>query len=107
MKADIDKLWRFSGIELRAGSPGVFTDYARKIGETEVGYPDWRARLNRNLSRRSTGRWEPLTWMRPDYAPDEHVYLIQHGGRTIAIGHPMTIARAREAIEHETTGANP
>ena len=24
-------------------------------------YDDWRARLNRNLSRRSDGRWEPLT----------------------------------------------
>lgn len=24
-------------------------------------HDDWRARLNRNLSRRSDGRWEPLT----------------------------------------------
>jgi hypothetical protein len=23
--------------------------------------PDWRERLSRNLSRRSVGRWEPLT----------------------------------------------
>jgi len=25
-------------------------------------YADWRMRLTRNLSRRSDGRWEPLTW---------------------------------------------
>jgi hypothetical protein len=28
----------------------------------ESWYADWRARLTRNLSRRSDGRWEPLTW---------------------------------------------
>jgi hypothetical protein len=27
----------------------------------ETGFADWRARLTRNLSRRSEGRWEPLT----------------------------------------------
>ncbi len=27
----------------------------------ETGFADWRARLTRNLSRRSDGRWEPLT----------------------------------------------
>ena len=27
----------------------------------ETGFADWRDRLNRNLSRRSDGRWEPLT----------------------------------------------
>lgn len=29
----------------------------------ETFFPDWRKRLTRNLSRRSTGRWEPLTWV--------------------------------------------
>lgn len=33
----------------------------------EVCHPDWRARLNRNLSRPSTGKWEPLT--HPDPRP--------------------------------------
>jgi hypothetical protein len=28
----------------------------------ESWYADWRTRLTRNLSRRSDGRWEPLTW---------------------------------------------
>jgi len=27
----------------------------------ESAYADWRRRLTRNLSRRSTARWEPLT----------------------------------------------
>ena len=27
----------------------------------ESAFPDWRLRLARNLSRRSDGRWEPLT----------------------------------------------
>jgi hypothetical protein len=27
----------------------------------ESGFPDWRRRLERNLSRRSVSRWEPLT----------------------------------------------
>ena len=27
----------------------------------ETGFVDWRLRLARNLSRRSDGRWEPLT----------------------------------------------
>jgi hypothetical protein len=26
-------------------------------------YVDWRERLTANLSRRSDGRWEPLTWI--------------------------------------------
>jgi len=31
----------------------------------ETFYPDWRGRLTRNLSRRSTSRWEPLTAVHP------------------------------------------
>jgi hypothetical protein len=27
----------------------------------ELGYDDWRARLTRNLARRTDGRWDPLT----------------------------------------------
>jgi hypothetical protein len=27
----------------------------------ERGYDDWRARLTRNLARRTDGRWDPLT----------------------------------------------
>ena len=29
----------------------------------EIGYPDWRKRLLRNLSRPGDGRWEPLTYL--------------------------------------------
>jgi hypothetical protein len=29
----------------------------------ETFFPDWRRRLNRNLSRRSDSRWDPLTWV--------------------------------------------
>jgi len=28
----------------------------------ETGFTDWRRRLTGNLSRRSDGRWTPLTW---------------------------------------------
>jgi hypothetical protein len=28
----------------------------------ETVFADWRERLTANLSRRSDGRWEPLTW---------------------------------------------
>jgi hypothetical protein len=28
----------------------------------ETGFADWRKRLTNNLSRRSDGRWAPLTW---------------------------------------------
>ena len=27
----------------------------------EIGFADWRSRLTANLSRRSDGRWDPLT----------------------------------------------
>lgn len=29
----------------------------------ETFFADWRERLTRDLSRRSTSRWEPLTWV--------------------------------------------
>ncbi len=28
----------------------------------ETAFADWRKRLTGNLSRRSDGRWDPLTW---------------------------------------------
>lgn len=37
-------------------------------------FPDWRERLARNLSRRSDGRWDPLTYVheaRRDSVGDE------------------------------------
>jgi hypothetical protein len=37
-------------------------------------YADWRERLTANLSRRSDGRWEPLTWIHDnDRAAGENV----------------------------------
>lgn len=33
----------------------------------ESAFPDWRQRLSRNLSRRTDGRWEPLTYV---HAPE-------------------------------------
>ena len=35
----------------------------------ETGFPDWRRRLTSNLSRRSDGRWAPLTWTHAALAP--------------------------------------
>lgn len=37
----------------------------------ERGYPDWRRRLTRNLSRRSESAWEPLTYRDATDASDE------------------------------------
>ena len=34
----------------------------------ETGIADWRQRLTGNLSRRSDGRWTPLTWTHGDEA---------------------------------------
>jgi hypothetical protein len=37
----------------------------RAEGQTEeVLFPDWQRRLRRNLSRRSDGRWDPLSYWR-------------------------------------------
>ena len=47
------------------------TDAARP---SEWSFSDWRERLARNLSRRSDGRWEPLTYVhnaRRDSVGDE------------------------------------
>jgi hypothetical protein len=32
----------------------------------ERAYPDWRKRLRGNLSRRSDGHWDPLTYVEAD-----------------------------------------
>jgi hypothetical protein len=38
----------------------------------ETLFQDWRARLTRNLSRRSEGRWEPLTYVHEESAARGH-----------------------------------
>lgn len=43
-----------------AREPAPFPVASREAPQ-ESQYPDWRRRLLRNLSRRSDGRWEPLT----------------------------------------------
>ena len=40
--------------------PAAFPKPTAELPE-ETAFPDWRLRLERNLSRRSDGRWEPLT----------------------------------------------
>jgi len=46
-----------------AAEPAPFP--SRSEGDTEeVFFADWQNRLTRNLSRRSDGRWEPLTYWR-------------------------------------------
>lgn len=37
----------------------------------ETGFTDWRHRLTGNLSRRSDGRWTPLTWTHAAEPPPE------------------------------------
>lgn len=37
----------------------------------ETGFADWRRRLTGNLSRRSDGRWAPLTWTHAADTPAE------------------------------------
>lgn len=37
----------------------------------ETGFADWRRRLTSNLSRRSDGRWAPLTWTHAADTPAE------------------------------------
>ena len=45
-----------------AGEPAPFP-VATDAMPVETFFPDWRARLTRNLARRSDSRWEPLTWV--------------------------------------------
>jgi hypothetical protein len=47
--------------EAIARGPVAFPVMTREAPE-ETFFADWERRLTRNLSRRSDGRWDPLTW---------------------------------------------
>ena len=47
--------------EATANEPAPFPKTTNEL-PNETAFPDWRDRLTANLSRRSDGRWEPLTW---------------------------------------------
>ena len=47
--------------EAIASEPAPFPRTTREAPR-ETGFADWRRRLTANLSRRSDGRWAPLTW---------------------------------------------
>lgn len=48
--------------EAIAGEPIPFPSVTSEA-PLETGFVDWRRRLTGNLSRRSDGRWSPLTWI--------------------------------------------
>lgn len=62
----------------------------------EYGHRDWRERLNRNLSRPSTGRWEPLTYVRHEpvvfmvgrdvYAHPDAIVALKFAARSVSPG---------------------
>ncbi len=54
--------------EETAAEPAAFP-LQTEASPCESAFVDWRERLTRNLSRRSTSRWEPLTYVHAD--PDE------------------------------------
>lgn len=54
--------------EAIAHEPAPFPAKTAEAPE-ETGFPDWRRRLTGNLSRRSDGRWAPLTWTHPIQPP--------------------------------------
>jgi hypothetical protein len=47
--------------EAITNEPAPFSRTTREA-PLETGFADWRHRLTANLSRRSDGRWAPLTW---------------------------------------------
>ncbi|HKN65801.1 MAG TPA: hypothetical protein VJW73_05955 [Gemmatimonadaceae bacterium] len=47
--------------EATANEPAPFPKTTTAL-PNETAFADWRDRLTANLSRRSDGRWEPLTW---------------------------------------------
>lgn len=47
--------------EATANEPAPFPKTTNEQ-PNETAFADWRDRLTANLSRRSDGRWEPLTW---------------------------------------------
>jgi hypothetical protein len=57
----------------------------------EYGHADWRERLNRNLNRPSTGRWEPLTYFK------EETVLFMLGDRWYA--NPKAVVALRGACK--------
>ena len=56
--------------EAVAREPAPFPRTTKDVPE-ETGFADWRRRLTSNLSRRSDGRWAPLTWTHAADAPAE------------------------------------
>ena len=60
---------RWSRIRSPIATPEEVSVEARPFPITKAALPvetffsDWRERLTRNLSRRNTSRWEPLTWV--------------------------------------------
>ena len=48
--------------EAIAAEPAPFP-FVTSEAPLETGFVDWRRRLTGNLSRRSDGRWSPLTWI--------------------------------------------
>lgn len=48
--------------EAVAAEPSPFPSVTSEA-PVETGFADWRHRLTGNLSRRSDGRWSPLTWI--------------------------------------------
>ena len=60
---------RWSRIRSPIATPEEVSVEARPFPITTAALPvetffsDWRERLTRNLSRRNTSRWEPLTWV--------------------------------------------
>ena len=47
--------------EAIARGPVAFPEMTQEAPQ-ETLFADWERRLTRNLSRRSDGRWDPLTW---------------------------------------------
>jgi hypothetical protein len=59
--------------EAIAGEPVPFPSVTSEA-PLESGFADWRRRLTGNLSRRSDGRWDPLTRIHgPEGRPDAEV----------------------------------
>jgi hypothetical protein len=83
------------GIEVRAINPEWLP---KKRVPARAVPSDWRERLHRNLSRPSTGKWEPLEVDGFKYVPDdETVYLFSPGaigmrGSDVVVMHPKAIA---------------
>ena len=74
--------------EAIANEPAPFPSKT-KAAPCETCFPDWRRRLTRNLSRRSDGRWEPLTFTHAnETTADETVDedIAPRGSATVSAG---------------------